>query len=92
MDLVKTLSDPNVQARLHETAFNYVNNKHGKVTLETCLLSILDKNIPEDDVIPVGITCICLINKHSGVFDETKEGLSRKMKQSIMDTISEKLS
>jgi len=53
---------------------------------------ILDENIPEDVVIPVGITCIRLIDKHSEVFDEMKCGLSSKMKQSIVDKISEKLS
>jgi hypothetical protein len=92
MDLVETLRDPHVSRHLCDTAFNYVNNKHGKFTLETCLLSILDKNIPEDFVIPVGITTIRLIDKHSATFDEMKSGLSSNMKQSIMDKMSEKLS
>ena len=91
MDLVKTLSDPEVKRRLSEIAFNYVNNKHGIFNLEKCLLSILDENIPEDVVIPVGITCIYLIGKNSKVFDELKSGLSNEMKQSIMNKITEKL-
>uniref|UniRef100_A0A6C0KZE3 Uncharacterized protein n=1 Tax=viral metagenome TaxID=1070528 RepID=A0A6C0KZE3_9ZZZZ len=92
MDLAKALSDKNMTKRMSELTFNYVNSKHGKFTLETCILSILDENIPEDAVIPVGITCIRLIDKHSEVFDEMKSGLSSTMKQSIMDKISEKLS
>ena len=83
--------DQNINSELYKTAFEYVKNKHSIFTFENCLLCILDDNIPEKYVIPVGFTCICLIGKHSDVFNKMKPGLSEKLTKSIMDKISQKL-
>ena len=90
MDMDK---DENKELNLqqYKTTFEYVTNKHGIFTFENCLLCILDDNIPEKYVIPVGFTCICLIGKHSDVFNKMKPGLSEKLTKSIMDKISQKL-
>ncbi len=84
--------DQNINSELYKTAFEYVKNKHSIFTFENCLLCILDDNIPEKYVIPVGFLSIRLIDKHSNVFNDMKSGLSENMKKSIMDKISQKLS
>ena len=58
--------------------------------LKNCLLSILDDNIPEKYVIPVGFLSIRLIDKHSNVFNDMKSWFIRKYEKSIMDKISQK--
>lgn len=90
MDIVETLSDPEVQMTLFTKAFYYVKNKYGKVSLGTCLECFLNKNIPKDYVLPVGMACLSMIIKHSSDFETIQIGLTNKMKQSIVDRMTSK--
>ena len=88
---MEALLQPHVQEALFEKAFNYVKGKHNKVNLETCLKELYNENLDKDYVSWVVLACISLIEMGSEDFETIEEGLTQKMKKSVMTRAAEKL-
>jgi len=86
------LLKPGVQEAIFKKAFDYVNGKHGKVNLETCLAEMYNKNLDEDYIVCICLACISLIESGKDDFEKIEEGLSEKMKKSVMRQVGEQLS
>ena len=78
-----------VQEAMFKKAFDYVMEKHGKVNFETCLFEMYNKDLEEDYVVCICLACISLIEKGSEEFEKIEEGLTKKMKKSIMTQVAE---
>jgi hypothetical protein len=88
---MEALLQPHVQDALFEKAFNYVKGKHQEVNLQTCLMELYNENLDKDYVICVCLACISLIEMGSEDFEKIEEGLTQKMKKSVMTRAAEKL-
>ena len=88
---MEALLQPHVQDALFEKAFNYVKGKHQEVNLQTCLMELYNENLDKDYVICVCLACISLIEMGSEDFEKIEEGLTQKMKKSVMTRVAEKL-
>lgn len=78
-----------VQETMFKKAFDCVKEKHGEVNLQTCLSEMYNKDLDEDYVVCICLACISLIEKGSEDFEKIEEGLTQKMKKSIMKQVAE---
>lgn len=78
-----------VQEVMFKKAFDYVREKHGEVNLQTCLSEMYNKDLEEDYVICVWLACISLLEMGSEDFEKIEEGLTQKIKKSIMKQVGE---
>lgn len=90
--VMEGLLKPGVQEAIFKKAFDYVNGKHGKVNLETCLAEMYNKKLDEDYIVCICLACISLIESGKDDFEKIEEGLSEKMKKSVMRQVGEQLS
>lgn len=88
---MEALLQPDVQDALFEKAFNYVKGKHQEVNLQTCLIELFNENLDKDYVICVCLACISLIEMGSEDFEKIDEGLTQRMKKSVMTRAAEKI-
>ena len=91
-DTMQKLFEPHVQEALFKKAFDYVKSKHGEVNTQTCISEMYNKDLDEEYVICVCWACLSLIEMSSETFEEIEEGLTSKMKKSIMKQVGEQLS
>lgn len=89
--IMEGLIDPGVQEAIFKKAFDYVNGKHGKVNLETCLTEMYNSDLDEEYIVCVCLACISLIESVKDDFEKIEEGLSEKMKKSVMTQVGEQL-
>ena len=87
---MEALLQPHVQDALFEKAFNYVKGKHQEVNLQTCLIELFNENLDKDYVICVCLACISF-EMGSEDFEKIQEGLTQKMKKSVMTRAAEKI-
>ena len=88
---MEELLQPHVQEALFEKAFYYIKNKHESVNLQTCLMEMYNNDLEEEYVICVCLACISLIESGKEDFDKIENGLSERMKKSVMAQVGEQL-
>ena len=88
--MTELLTD-DVQEVMFKKAFDYVMEKHGKVNFETCLFEMYNKDLEEEYIVCICLACISFIEKGSEKFEKIEEGLTQKMKKSIMKQVGEHL-
>jgi hypothetical protein len=85
------LLQPGVQEIIFKKAFDYVKSKHQKVNLQTCLFEMYNEDLEEEYVVCLCLACISLLEMGSEDFENIQEGLTKKMKSSIMKKVTEHL-
>ena len=85
------LLQPGVQETIFKKAFDYVKSKHEEVNLQTCLFEMYNEDLEKEHVVCLCLACISLLEMGSEDFENIQEGLTKKMKSSIMKKVSEHL-
>ena len=88
---MEALLQPQVQELLFTKAFDYVKAKHGEVNLQTCLIEMYNTNLDEEYILCICVACWSLIEMGSEDFEKIEEGLTQKIKKSIMMKVGEHL-
>jgi hypothetical protein len=88
---MEELLRPEIQEAMFKKAFDYIKERHGIVNLQSCISEMYNKQLDEEYVICVCLACISLIEKGSEDFEKIQEGLTQKMKKSIMMQVGEHL-
>tara|TARA_Y100000992_G_C21148029_1_gene434809 strand:+ start:206 stop:523 length:318 start_codon:yes stop_codon:yes gene_type:complete len=91
MELCDLLKDSENQDKMFTQAFNIVKEKHNKVNLQNCLCVLLDNETSSEDVLCVGIACLSLLNKQSDEFEKIENGMTDRIKKSIVLEMSNRL-
>ena len=85
------LLQPHVQEAIFKKAFYYVKGKHEVVNLQTCLTELYNENLDKEYAVCVCLACISLIEMGSDDFEKIEEGVTQKMKKSVMEQVSKHL-
>ena len=87
--MTEVLRHPGIQEAMFRKAFDYVKAKHGEVNFQTCLFEMYNKDLEEDYIVCVCLTCISFIEMGSEDFEKIEKGLTQKIKKSIMKQVAE---
>ena len=73
------------QQYLFNSAFEYLNKKYKKVNMTTCIQALESDETPEEKRFSIGWAGLSLLIKYSDDFEKIELGLTKKMKERIIE-------